>query len=384
MPQSSFAEILWVVVVVCAAATIYPYILYPCVLRVLPLRPLATSNCSSDGGREFALLFCAFNEAKAMPGKIANMRALLAEYPRLEILAYDDGSSDGTADMLESSGLGIRVVRGAGRSGKAHGMKLLASVTTREFLVFTDANVELSIGALHELRRSYSDPSVGGVCGQLLYIDDEGTAASHAGGLYWRLEERIKSLESRSGNVMGADGSIFSIRKALYPEFPDTVLDDMTVSMAVVFNHYRLIKNDLVVAHERLVASAVDDYARRLRIATRVFHTHIVAIRPALSELSYADRWRWWSHRIIKWHGAFFIICGYACAVIALWLTMGALAAAILVAATAVAVLAASFLSLGPLSAAVHILTSIILSGVGVVRARRGRTVTTWKPPATR
>jgi cellulose synthase/poly-beta-1,6-N-acetylglucosamine synthase-like glycosyltransferase len=263
-------------------------------------------------------------------------------------------------------------------------MKLLASLTDRELLVFTDANVELARDALDHLRCAYSDPTVGGVCGQLQYIDVEGTSAAHAGGLYWRLEELIKTLESRSGNVMGADGSIFSIRSFLYPNFPDTVLDDMTVSMEVVFQRYRLIKNPLVIAKERLVASATDDYHRRLRIATRVFHTHLVVIRPRLGSLPTADRWRWLSHRYVKWHGAFFMGAGYLSALSALGLSAGWKAALKALAVTIVMGMAAKFFRLGPVSALTHIVSSIFLSGIGVIRARRGRTVTTWKPPATR
>lgn len=378
------AGISWTIAGSCAIATVYPYVLYPAILRALPPHPVDPLRVDSDGGSEFALLFCAYNEAKVIPEKIQNLRVLRAAYPELAIFVYDDCSSDGTADLLENCGLDLTVVRGAGRTGKAHGMKLLASLTDREFLVFTDANVELAPGALDHLRTTYSDPTVGGVCGQLRYIDVEGTAASHAGGLYWRLEEVIKSLESRSGNVMGADGSIFSIRRHLYPAFPDTVLDDMTVSMEVVFRGYRLIKNPLVVAHERLVSSAADDYHRRLRIATRVFHTHMVAIRPKLRSLPAADRWRWWSHRYVKWHGAFFIGAGYLSGLIGLGLSSGWKVAVKALLATILTGLAARFSSLGPVSALIHIFTSIFLSGLGVIRARRGRTVTTWKPPATR
>lgn len=380
----AIAGIFWMIAGLCAVATIYPYILYPVILRALPARPLSTADIASEGGKEFALLFCAYNEAKAIPEKIDNLRVLRTAYPNLEILVYDDCSSDGTADMLERSGLDLRVIRGIERAGKAHGMKKLASMTTREFLVFTDANVELAPGTLDRLRSAYSDPTVGGVCGLLRYIDVEGTAASQAGGLYWRLEEIIKSLESRSGNVMGADGSIFSIRSFLYPAFPDTVLDDMTVSMEVVFQRYRLIKDPLVIANERLVASAKDDYHRRLRIATRVFHTHMLAIRPKLQDLPLADRWRWWSHRYVKWHGAFFIAGGYLSVMIALGLSSEWEAILIAIAATIVVAVTATYMRLGPVSAAIHIVSSIFLSGIGVIRARRGRTVTTWKPPSTR
>lgn len=385
MSQALWVDLLWLVAGACVIMAIYPYVIYPLILRLLPPKPWAVTVSLRTDGREFALLFCAFNEVISMPAKIENLKALVSKYPALEVLVYDDGSFDGTWEILSEAGLGqLKLVRGKGRSGKAHGMKVLASNTDREFLVFTDANVKVGLETFDELYRAYSDPSVGGICGALEYLDAEGTPAAKAGGLYWRLEEKIKSLEARSGSVMGADGSIFSIRRFLYPSYPDTVLDDMTVSMEVLFQGFRLIKVEEAKAFEHLVTSAKDDYRRRLRIATRVFHTHLVAIRPKLISLSIAERWRWWSHRYLKWHGAFALAVGYACAMAALWLTVGWHVVFSISVAIVILVVGAIYFPLGPLSAVAHILLSIFLSGVGVIRARLGRTVTVWKPPTTR
>lgn len=380
MYQHVFVELLWVIATLCAIAVIYPYALYPLVLRALPLKPVYADNISSAGGKEFALLFCAYNEAKTLPEKIANLGELRIVYPQLEILAYDDCSSDGTADMLERAGLDIRVVRASDRTGKAHGMKVLASLTNREFLVFTDANVTLASEALQQLRAAYTDSTVGGVCGMLQYIDSEGTPAANAGGLYWRLEEQLKTLESRTGNVMGADGSIFSIRAYLYPDFPDTVLDDMTVSMAVIFQGRRLIKDSLVIAHERLVTSRKDDFRRRIRIAMRCFHTHLW-FRSKLRAMPMRDRWRWWSHRYLRWQGGFMLVLGYLSGLTALALSHHWIVAAVILVATVLITVAGTYLKLGPLSTLVHLVLSILVTGIGVIRARQGRTMATWRPP---
>ncbi|MDY6872050.1 MAG: glycosyltransferase [Actinomycetota bacterium] len=370
----------WTIAVLCGGATIYPYVLYPLLLRGLPAQPPFESAIGSDSGREFALLFCAHNEVKALAKKIENLRQLKAVYPELEILAYDDFSSDGTADILEKASADIRVVRGTRRAGKAHGMKILASMTEREFLIFTDANVELAADAVDRLRVAYGDSNVGGICGLLEYVDPDGTPVAEAGGLYWRLEEKIKTLESRSGNVMGADGSIFSIRKVLYPQFPDSVLDDLTVSMSVIFQGFRLIKDPSVVAREELVGSRSDDVRRRIRIATRAFHTH-VWMRSKLRKMSNQDRWRYWSHRYVRWHGAFFLLSGYAAALLAMVAGKHWPAALTVLAASIAVASLGTYFRFGPLSAPVHMCASILLTGLGVLRARQGRTVTTWKSP---
>lgn len=370
----------WAFAAASASATIYPYLLYPALLSLMPRKDIDVTAADSADGVEFSLLFCAFNEEKSLGEKIANLRELRANYPRLDILAYDDCSTDGTADMIEEAGLGIRLIRGEKRKGKAHGMKALVSLSQREFLVFTDANVLLASDALNRLCADYSDDTVGGVCGLLRYANDDGTPVSTAGNWYWRLEEVTKTLESRSGNVMGADGSIFSVRRNLYPEFEDSVLDDLTVSMSVIFQNRRLIKDPQVIAYERLVTLRSDDFRRRIRIATRAFHTHL-ALLPQLKRMSPSDRFRYWSHRYMRWHSGFFLLAATTSGIFALHKSGRRRATAALVATSAIAIPTGTFARLGPLSGLTHILWSILLTGLGVIRARQGHTVTTWKPP---
>lgn len=364
---------------VCALLFLYPYLGYPLFLRLLSDKAVLRGAPSAGQGEDFALLFCAYNEAGALPEKLENLRALLARYPHLQILIYDDNSTDGTHKLLEECGLPLEIVKGAGRTGKAHGMKMLVAKSRAKYLVFTDANVLVDGEVFDELAASYADRSVGGVCGRLLYGAADQSSTEAVGGAYWRLEEHIKYEESRSGNVMGADGSIFSVRRELYPEFSDTVQDDFTVSMSVVFQGYRLIQNELVVAREELVSLRKLELERKIRIATRAFHTHM-SHRSNLHTLNSRDRWCYWSHKTLRWMGGFILPTG------ALFFLIG-LALVSPVAAVVCAVLLALGLSLGarqvsgPLAAAFEILSSIICTSMGVVRALRGVTMATWSPP---
>jgi cellulose synthase/poly-beta-1,6-N-acetylglucosamine synthase-like glycosyltransferase len=367
-------------VTISAVLLLWPFAFYPLILRLLPTRALAPDPAAPSPSA--SLLFCAYNEATSLPAKIENLRVLKSRHPDLEILAYDDGSSDSTGDLLAGAGDILSCVQGPGRTGKAHGMKLLAARAVGDILIFTDANVLLAADAVDKLLPRYADPQVGGVLGSLRYAGTEKSATASVGGLYWRIEEALKDAESRTGNVMGADGSIFSIRRSLYPDFPDDVLDDLTVSMAVVFAGKRLIKAKDVVAHEALVAQRADEYRRKIRIAARAWHTHR-SLRPQLARMAAIDRFKYASRKVVRWFGAAWMLIGGAAALALAW-RFSPIASIALIAGSIVLLMLGLQMRRGPLAALVDLLLAYVATLRGVMLAMRGKTFITWAPAKSR
>lgn len=371
--------ILAAILLFCLIVVAWPFLFYPLILRLLPTRPEVQVEGASPSA---SLLFCAYNEAAAMPEKLANLAMLKARHPGLEILAFDDGSSDGTGDLIAAQGDLVTLLRGPGRSGKAHGMKQMAARARGDVLIFTDANVLLDAEAIDNLLARYADPQIGGVLGSLHYIGAEDSATASVGSLYWRIEEKLKDEESRTGNVLGADGSIFSIRRSLYPDFPDSVLDDLTVSMTVVFAGRRLVKARDVIARERLVTARKDEYRRKVRIAARAWHTH-AHLRPQLRRMGAIDRFKYASRKILRWFGGLFILIG---AVAAGTLAMRISPALYLVGALGVALVIwiGMRAKSGLFAALVDVLIAYAATLQGVAKAMTGRTVTVWNPAQSR
>lgn len=364
---------------ICVLVVIYPYAIYPLLLRLLPRRKISRVPGYSSTA---TLVWCAYNESSVMGEKLANVEALKARYPDLEVLAFDDGSTDGTFEMMAARPDLLTAVRGEGRSGKANGMKRLVAMATGDIVIFTDANVLLDEESIANLLPWYGDETVGGVCGTLKYLHANETATASVGGLYWRLEEKLKSMESDTGNVMGADGSIFSLRRKLYPEFPDTVLDDLTTSMAAVFADKRLIKVDDVIAYERPVAQRSEEFSRKTRIAARAYHTHLHLV-PQLNAMSYTDKFKYFSRKLIRWFGGGFLVLGAVLAV-ALGAMVHPIFGAALSVSIAAAILIATKIEGGVIGAAAEVVLALVATLRGVFRAMRGRTVVTWSPAKSR
>ena len=372
-----------------AAATVFgllfihPYVLYPLTLKwrsTAPLDRSAATNLRGTDGHEFALFFCAYNEERSLAEKIQNLRDLKIQYPQLEIRAYDDSSSDATPHMLQQASDILIVHHGPGRTGKAHGMAILANLTQRPFLIFTDANVTLDLDAIGHLQRHFADTDVGGVCGSLRYLQTTGSPTQVAGGAYWKLEEFIKSEESRTGDVMGADGSVFATRKELYPTFPDTVQDDFTVSMHVIFAGLRLVHSKEVVGYERLVESQQEEFGRKVRIAARAFHTHVF-LRPSIRRMSWLNQYKYLSHKRLRWSGAAYFVLAVGFCGAYIGLTLGLLGLITVTFACTAALLLLLAFRRELFLLAFEILLAISATYVGMVKGRRGSTFSTWQPP---
>ncbi len=351
---------------------LYPYLVYPLVLRSLSKRPIHPAPAAHS----VSLVFCAFNEIDCLPRKIENLRQLKSRRPDLQILAYDDGSTDGTYELLISVPDLLTTIRGPGRTGKAAGMKQLAGQARGEILVLSDADVELQPDSIDRLLPYYGDPDVGGVCCSVKMLSEVGSATSLTGSLYWTWDDKIQQLESATGSVMGASGAMFSVRRELYPEFPDTVQDDFTVSMSVIFKGKRLIKAPDVIAFTSSVTKSGDELRRKMRIGARAYHTHCF-LRPQLKRMSSRDRFKYFSHKFLRWFGGLFVLLGalFGLAAIAS-LSMPAAGLLLLVAILGAGL--AIHVDRGYLGKAGQIGLATFATLWGVMQGMRGRTVATW------
>ncbi len=371
--------------IVSALLFVYPYLIYPLVLRAIPPHRRSACEVTRQRSPSAALLFCAYNEEASLPRKIENLRMLRQELPDLEILAYSDGSTDGTDALLQNASDVLRPVIGPGRAGKVRGMQALVGETNAEVLVFTDANVIVKSGSLPRMLEYFEDPEIGCVAAKLVYSDSSAGTSTTAriGGAYWRLEEHIKGLESRSGSMMGADGSFFARRSDGYPRIPADLVDDMAASMAVLFDGQRCISAPDVYGFENSVSDRREEFRRKRRIACGSYSTYRY-FRKDIASMSRMDRFKFYSHKWLRWWGALFLLA----AVILLF------AAAVLsghgtqmlagIGLVSVLLIVGGFFSFPVLSGFYDILLAILATGIGLLESLGGRRYATWDPAKTR
>jgi cellulose synthase/poly-beta-1,6-N-acetylglucosamine synthase-like glycosyltransferase len=376
------SETLFILAAVCGLIAIHPFVIYPISLWVLR----RVRGCyrgqqlQSERATSFAVCMCAYNEERVIEQKIQNLLALRQREPGLQIHVYVDAAADRTGEILARYANDIDLHVSAERRGKTHGMNLLSARATADVLVFTDANVMLDSEVLRDLREHFADPEIGCVCGNLTYTNSDASVTAASGSLYWRFEEALKRLESATGSMMGADGSVFAIRRQLRRAPPDHIIDDMYVSLMSIVDGYRLVQASNVRAYEESVTQSGEEFKRKVRIACQAFNVHRL-MWPKLRRLDALTRYKYVSHKLLRWLCIYFLVAA-ALAFFAALLVSGQVALAAAFAALGAIAFALGWRGVRPFAQIADLLTALAGAGVGVWRSLQGERFQTWTPAA--
>jgi cellulose synthase/poly-beta-1,6-N-acetylglucosamine synthase-like glycosyltransferase len=366
------------------AVALHPFTTYPLslfLLRLFARKRLQTASPASRENLRCAICVCAYNEERAIEAKIRNLLALRARHPDLELLVYVDASTDRTAEILHRYTDQLDVHFSTERHGKTHGMNLLASKATAPILIFTDANVTMDLGCVAQLQEYFRDPQIGCVCGSLIYTNQGESVTASSGSLYWKLEESLKRLEAQTGSMMGADGSMFAVRRSLRIPPPDHIIDDMYVSLMVLVQGSRVVQANDARAFEESVPSGREEFRRKIRIACQAFNVHRL-IWPQLRRLDALNVYKYISHKLIRWFTIYFLLLGALALDGALLLAGFPTVAAVLPALAAVVFALGWFGVARPLVQLIDILAAFAGTGWGVWRSLCGERYQTWTPAA--
>ena len=351
-------------------------------LHAFPLAPNPARVIPEAGAETFAICLCAYNEASVIAEKVKDLLRLReAAGGDLDILIYVDGSTDGTASMLEPYRDRIRLVVEGERRGKTYGMNVLVAQTNASIVMFTDANVRIDPTAVSVLRRYFADASIGCVCSHLSYLNASQSATAFVGSAYWSFNEWSKGLETATGSVIGADGSLFAIRRRLHRAVPNNLIDDIFVSLGVLLAGYRVVRAPELHAFETHTTDPGDEFRRKVRIGCQSMHVHF-ALWVQLRGLDPWNLYKYIGHRLLRWICGYFLLAALNLFAVGAFLAVGP-AIVVAVGASALALfLLALWARLGPAKTMLNVLLALVGSAVGVWRALRGESTITWEPPA--
>jgi cellulose synthase/poly-beta-1,6-N-acetylglucosamine synthase-like glycosyltransferase/peptidoglycan/xylan/chitin deacetylase (PgdA/CDA1 family) len=229
----------------------------------------------------------AYNEIKNIE---ATVRSILANDHPLEVLVVDDGSTDGTADLVESLALPrVRVLRQR-NSGKPKALNAGIRAARHELIIMIDGDTVFEPDTVRLLAQPFADPTIGGVAGNVKIANrDEliGRMQHIEYVIGFNIDRRVQDETGSIATVPGAGGAFR--RKALLEVgglSTDTLAEDTDLTIALGRAGWRVV---------------FEEHARAWTEA------------PATMSQLYRQRYRWsygtmqamWKHRrAIREHGA--------------------------------------------------------------------------------
>jgi cellulose synthase/poly-beta-1,6-N-acetylglucosamine synthase-like glycosyltransferase len=249
--------------------TVYVYIGYPILLWGLQA-VFRSSPRKQSIEPSVSMLVAAYNEAAAIADKIRNSLAL--DYPpdKLEVVVASDGSKDATAEIVRSlaaaeAGGRVRLLNFEKNRGKTAVLNDAVRELRGEIVAFSDATSMLAVDSLRILVQSFSDPRVGAASGVYRLLKKDQAHLGSQEDLYWKYETFLKVQEARLGVFTGAHGSLYAIRRELYPFPPEgTINDDFTIPMRILEGGHLVAYETAAVAYEE--ANEMEGFSRRVRI----------------------------------------------------------------------------------------------------------------------
>jgi cellulose synthase/poly-beta-1,6-N-acetylglucosamine synthase-like glycosyltransferase len=265
------------------------------------------------------ILIAAYNEEENIESTLRNKLDLDYSKKKLEIIVISDGSTDKTDDIVKQyEDKGVKLLRREARAGKTSALNMAVPEANGEILVFSDANSLYATDALCNLVQNFSDPGVGYVTGRMIYTNPDGTTIGDGCTTYMKYENYLRRIETRLGSIVGVDGGIDAVRKALYKPMNPDQLPDFVLPLKVVEQGYRVVYEPEAILKEPSLKGRKDEYRMRVRVSLRGLWA-LLDMRRLLSFKSFKlFAWQLWSHKVLRYLCFIFLIGAYP-ANLALW-----------------------------------------------------------------
>ncbi|WP_307853234.1 bifunctional polysaccharide deacetylase/glycosyltransferase family 2 protein [Kitasatospora sp. RG8] len=208
----------------------------------------------------------AYNESAGIE---AAVRSLLASDHPVEVIVVDDGSTDGTADLVESLNLPyLRVIRQA-NAGKPAALNAGIAAARAELLVMVDGDTVFEPDAVRMLVQPFADPAVGAVSGNAKVVNRGGLLGRWQHIEYvvgFNLDRRLFDLGECMPTVPGAVGAFRrSAVLAAGGVGDETLAEDTDLTMALCRDGWRVVYEERAKAWTEAPASLPALWRQRYR-----------------------------------------------------------------------------------------------------------------------
>ncbi|CAM5388904.1 glycosyltransferase [Streptomyces griseorubiginosus] len=213
-----------------------------------------------------SVLVPAYNEAKCIENTV---RSLMASEHPIEVLVIDDGSSDGTARIVEAMDLpNVRVVRQL-NAGKPAALNRGLANARHDIIVMMDGDTVFEPSTVRELVQPFGDPRVGAVAGNAKVGNRDSLIGAWQHIEYvmgFNLDRRMYDILRCMPTIPGAVGAFR--RSALERGggmSDDTLAEDTDITMAMHRDGWRVVYAEKARAWTEAPESVQQLWSQRYR-----------------------------------------------------------------------------------------------------------------------
>ncbi|WP_393063569.1 glycosyltransferase [Streptomyces sp. LN549] len=192
--------------------------------------------------RPVSVLVPAYNESKCIANTVRSLVA--SDYP-LEVIVIDDGSTDGTADLVDRMRLRhVRVVRQR-NAGKPAALNNGIAHARHDIIVMMDGDTVFEPSTVRELVQPFADPRVGAVAGNAKVGNRDSLIGAWQHIEYvmgFNLDRRMYDMLRCMPTIPGAVGAFRrEALKRIGGMSEDTLAEDTDVTMALHRDGWRVV-----------------------------------------------------------------------------------------------------------------------------------------------
>ncbi|MCD7444283.1 glycosyltransferase [Streptomyces lincolnensis] len=213
-----------------------------------------------------SVLVPAYNEAKCIENTV---RSLIAGEHPVEVIVIDDGSSDGTARIVENLALpGVRVVRQL-NAGKPAALNRGVANARYDLVVMMDGDTVFEPSTVRELVQPFGDPRVGAVAGNAKVGNKDTLIGA------WQHIEYVMgfNLDRRMYDVLQCmptiPGAVGAFRRTALERVggmsDDTLAEDTDITMAIHRDGWRVVYAEKARAWTEAPESVQQLWSQRYR-----------------------------------------------------------------------------------------------------------------------
>ncbi|MFB6643218.1 glycosyltransferase [Streptomyces chartreusis] len=189
-----------------------------------------------------SVLVPAYNEAKCIENTV---RSLMASEHPIEVIVIDDGSSDGTARIVEAMGLpNVRVVRQM-NAGKPAALNRGLANARYDIIVMMDGDTVFEPATVRELVQPFGDPRVGAVAGNAKVGNRDSLIGAWQHIEYvmgFNLDRRMYDMLRCMPTIPGAVGAFRrTALERVGGMSDDTLAEDTDITMAMHRDGWRVV-----------------------------------------------------------------------------------------------------------------------------------------------